>query len=426
MIDWNEDNFLERLTPQLRRKAGAAKGPCPDAEALCAVVEGVAREPERDTIIKHLAQCSACADLRNRLLDFEGGGPPQPEAVWVQTRTRLDNWLEGFLRSEAARVRSPKHDKPTTRASIGESILNFFTPRKIIWALSVALVFAVIVDGALLLEYKREHLPQVQVAVRPTAPPEPPANAVPAQNPPAQGTETPKLTPREEGLPKVGENSPARAENPNRPKAGESKAPAAPALPSASPDHNPLGMTARAVLPSRPKPAAGAGADPTSRPSNGSTADCPTCIRIFPSPLAPAQHAVGAPISPPPTLSLDPAGRLLVVLSSISPKPDGSFQFHGILLLPVAHLGPIPLDRGAQVIGVGTGSQDQISLAVTDLVIQGVRYTLKEGSGAMNAQTPGTGGGVHFERSQVLDMSPKATAVYEKVTDQTAQPEPQK
>ncbi len=44
----------------------------------------------------------------------------------------------------------------------------------------------------------------------------------------------------------------------------------------------------------------------------------------------------------------------------------------------------------------------------------------------MNAQTPGAGGGVHFDRSQVLDMWPTATAVYEKVTDQTAQPEPQK
>ena len=44
----------------------------------------------------------------------------------------------------------------------------------------------------------------------------------------------------------------------------------------------------------------------------------------------------------------------------------------------------------------------------------------------MNAQTPGAGGGVDFERSQVLDMRPTATAVYEKASDQTGQPEPQK
>jgi hypothetical protein len=116
----------------------------------------------------------------------------------------------------------------------------------------------------------------------------------------------------------------------------------------------------------------------------------------------------------------------MIVLSSISPKPDGSLQFHGILLLPVAQPGPVPLDRGAEVIGVGTRSQGQTSLAVTDLVVQGVRYTLKDGSGVMNAQTPGAGGGVDFDRSQLLDMLPTATAVYEKASDQTGQPEPQK
>jgi len=39
---------------------------------------------------------------------------------------------------------------------------------------------------------------------------------------------------------------------------------------------------------------------------------------------------------------------------------------------------------------------------------------LKEGSGAMKAQTPGTGGAVQFERSQVLEMWPLASLVYEK------------
>jgi len=49
MSDWNEHNFLERLAPQLRQKSGGAVGPCPAAETLCAVIEGQAREAERDT-----------------------------------------------------------------------------------------------------------------------------------------------------------------------------------------------------------------------------------------------------------------------------------------------------------------------------------------------------------------------------------------
>jgi hypothetical protein len=116
----------------------------------------------------------------------------------------------------------------------------------------------------------------------------------------------------------------------------------------------------------------------------------------------------------------------LIVVSSIHIEPDGSFQFRGTLLLPVAQHGSIPVDREAEVIGVGTMSQGQTSLVVTELEVQGVRYKLEEGSGVMNAQTPGGGGGVDFHRSQVLDMRPATPAVYEKVPDPVEPPGPQK
>jgi hypothetical protein len=107
----------------------------------------------------------------------------------------------------------------------------------------------------------------------------------------------------------------------------------------------------------------------------------------------------------------------LIVVSSIHIDPDGSFQFQGTLLLPVAQPGPPPLDRGTEVIGAGTMSQGQTSLAVTELHVQGVRYRLRDGTGAMNAKTPGANGRVDFHHSQVLDMRPAVIAVYEKVPD---------
>jgi serine/threonine-protein kinase len=217
-----------------------------------------------------------------------------------------------------------------------------------------------------------------------------------AAQPPEKSTEMPKMTPQEEGLPKAGNSLPSSAESPNGPEVGGPGAPAAPALTAPPADHNLPTATAQATVPSPPHPTPRGVARP-----------------------APA-------ISHPPTLWLDPAGRLLVALSSVSPKPDGSFQFHGTLLLPVAQPGPIPLDRGAEVIGVGSRSQGRTSLAVTDLVIQGVRYTLKDGRGIMSAHTPGAGGRVDFSRSQLLDMWPTATAVYEKASDQTGRPESQK
>ncbi len=245
-------------------------------------------------------------------------------------------------------------------------------------------VFVVIALGAM-------HLPRLFKAKAGGA-----EQAAPAEKPPEKSTEIPKMTPQEEGLPKAGDSLPSSAESPNGPEVGAPGAPAAPALTAAPADHNLATETAQATVPSPPNP----------------------------TPRGVARPA--AAISPPPTLWLDPAGRLLVALSSISPKPDGSFQFHGILLLPVAQPGPVPLDRGAEVIGVGSKSQGRTSLAVTELVIQGVRYTLKDGRGIMSAHTPGAGGRVDFNRSQLLDMWPTATAVYEKASGQTGRPESQK
>ncbi len=159
-------------------------------------------------------------------------------------------------------------------------------------------------------------------------------------------------------------------------------------------------------------------------PRSGATAFGAKSLPAQPS--LPQNGASAAAISHPPKLWLDPAGRLSIVLSSISRKPDGSFQLHGILLLPVAQPGPVPLDPGAEVIGVGTRIQGQTSLAVTDLVVQGVRYRLKDGSGVTNAQTPAAGGSVDFDRSRLHDMRPTATAVYEMVSDKIGQLEPQK
>jgi len=147
-----------------------------------------------------------------------------------------------------------------------------------------------------------------------------------------------------------------------------------------------------------------------------------------PEPMISAAYspAPRATSTPPPFLQLDPSAHLLVALSSARQLPNGSFQFHGTLLLPVASTGPVALVRGAEVIGAGQTRSGQTSAAVMEFDVQGTRYILKDGSGAMKAQTPGTGGAVDFERSQVLEMWPMSSLTYEKVPDTTAQPKSQK
>ena len=435
MSDWNEYNFLERLAPQLRLKIRSDDGFCPDANTLCAVIEGEAPQLERDRVMAHLSQCAGCSDLQSRLLNFEQEIGPEPETAWNQTRTRLDNWLEGFLRSEAARSHTPQKGRPTDRVSIGESLRTFFTPRKIVWALSVAAGLVLILDSVLFLHFKRGQAPQLQVATRLTVPPKPPSTVVPAQIPPGKITEKTPAPSREKGLPKAAGSLNAKPESSPKPKVSEPVEPTTPAVLSPpAVDHNQPTETAQATVPSQKYQGTRGGVRPMNPVTGGppmasASARAGSAMpagQVHPGPPAlRSSRAMRVEINPPPTLWLDPAARLLIVVSSIHIDPDGSFQFRGTLLLPVAQRGPIPIDKGAEVVGAGTMSQGQTSLAVTELDVQGVRYRLKDGTGAMNAQTPG-GSGMDFHRSQVLDMWPAAKAVYEKVSDPVEPSGPQK
>ncbi|MBZ5671784.1 MAG: hypothetical protein LAO04_18910 [Acidobacteriia bacterium] len=379
MNGWNEDNFLERLMPQLRQKRGAERGPCPDAETLCGVLEGTVRGPLRQLVTEHVKHCQECADLQNRVLNFDTGAPPESEAVWNQTRARLDNWLEGFLRSEAASSRPAKLGEPSRRVLRWQTFWSPLISWKVAWGLGLVALLVLIADGVLLMELRRGQPPQVPVAARPAVPQKQQANAEPPgkpveKSPSQRRIEKPLEGPPEHGLPQVAQHLPAQPEVPHGQRAGPSRGQVAAPLPSSPP------LNAAAA------PAAG----------------------------------------PPPALRLEPGAHLLIVLSSIERLPNGRFQFRGILLLPVAQSGSVPLNRGAEVIGAGTMSQGQTSLAVTELVVQGASYTLKGGDGAMKAQSPGAGGAVQFDRSQALEMWPASTSIYEKAPDRTEQPEPQK
>ena len=230
-----------------------------------AVIEGAASKSERNAVNEHLSECAVCAELRSRLLNFESLSPPEPEAEWNQTETRLDKWLEGFLRSEAAHGRSPEGGKSSKRGFSWESILNLFTPRKIIWASCGALALVLIVGAPLLLKYGRGLHPPAQVAVRAPLPPVTP-NPTPRGNPPAS-SEKPKETPSGAALPKAANNLPANPEAPNAPRAGELSAPVAPALTPAPANNNPPRQMAQVAPPPAPN-AALPSAQPEHSPPN--------------------------------------------------------------------------------------------------------------------------------------------------------------
>jgi hypothetical protein len=369
MTGWNEDNFLERLMPKMLEERGTERGPCPDAETLCAVLEGDAPAALTEQVTEHLRHCRDCASLQSRLLNFDAATSPEPEAVWKETRKRLDNWLEGFLRSEAAKVRAAKSTAPSRKGARWETFWSPFISWKVVWGLGVAALLVLIADGVLVMELRRAQPAEVQVAARTAVPQGQPGNV--------QRVASPPLAPL----------SSRRGES------GVGRAHAAGRLPSKQPA--PPGQNAGV--------------------QGGQVAT--------PLPSSPPLNAAAAPPPPPPpSLRLKPGVHLLMALSSVKQLSDGSLQFRGILLLPVRQTGPVSLDRGAEVIGAGTLSQGQTSLAVTELIVEGARYTLKGGNGAMKAQATGAGGALQLDRSQVLEMWPASPSVYEKSPDTTPQP----
>ena len=459
MTDWNEDNFLERLLAQARQQGGLERDPCPDAETLCAVLEGEAPALLREQVREHLKHCPNCAALESRLQNFEAGSSPEPEAVWKETRKRLDNWLEGFLRAEDAKLRAAKSAGPSPGGSRWEAFWRPLISRKVVWGMGVAALLVLIADVVLVTELRRHRPPQVQVAARAAVPQKQPANPQPPEKPvekshsqgrierpvgaPLVGALSSQEHPLvgaplvgarakpEHALPQVAERLPS---NPQPGHAQDAGAPggqvATPSVPSPQ-DHNLPSPAAQTTEPPPPNPASEVATAPQPAPGvRKARGGVPTGTLAARSSRSPSSAAPAAPTAATagqmPTLRLQPGAHLLIALSSFKPLSDGSFQFRGILLLPVVHTGPVLLDRGAEVIGVGTMSQGQTSLAVTEFVVQGARYTLKDGTGAMKAQTPGAGGGVNFERSQVLEMWPVSPSIYEKGPDTTAQPEPQK
>ena len=322
MTGWNEDNFLERLLAKAREQHGADRGPCPDAETLCSVLEGDVPAPLRQFVVEHVRHCPDCAVLESRLLNFEAGASPEPEAVWKETRKRLDNWLEGFLRSEAVNLRASRPTSAPGRSPGRDSFWSLFNSRKLIWGLGVVGLAVLIGDAILVLELRRGQpnhaqiiarsaAPKPQAAnVRPAAPPSsaavsnqarrievgraPEVSTSPSQKSIARTSETqarPQATERasmvaarggsrliqESGPQAVAETPPSNPQTALAQGAGPpASQPAAPVVPSAQ-DNQPPILSAQAVPPPRePAAIASPGSPAGPQPLRAERADCGT------------------------------------------------------------------------------------------------------------------------------------------------------
>ena len=98
MMNWNENNFLERLMPYLKPGDRGGAGACPDPETLNAFSEGTLASKNRNAVQVHLDGCHACGQLFDRLKDFGTSSVPLSEDEWRNTEKRLNNWMQTLLK----------------------------------------------------------------------------------------------------------------------------------------------------------------------------------------------------------------------------------------------------------------------------------------------------------------------------------------
>jgi hypothetical protein len=377
MNGWNEDNFLEEMMPALREKSGRRL--CPDAEALCAALDGRASGKVREAVAAHTTDCPECAQLCERLRGFTAGGFEAAE--WPETEQRLDQWMQVFLRARAAE---------RLRQAPAPARIPWWRSFRMQWVLVPAMVILV-AAGVLWLGRTPRAVPDNQMAA--AGPSAPGAPVFPEEEKPSPGRTDLSLVkpavvnPTEPvALPPLPQLAPPRPEAaaPSQTAPVEAPAPAAepqPAASSAPP--GPAGQTSLTAMQTQ-------------------TAAAP------PTPAAPAQPL-------PEAVRIDAGTRVWILLKSTNQRANGGFEFRGVVLLPVTHGGAVVLDRETEVFGFGAVNQGRTSIRIMEFVWRGARYRLRE-AGGVAAKDLGAGPAVEFNAGQVLETWLATVSTYERVS----------
>jgi hypothetical protein len=431
MNAWNEDNFLEKMMPQLRQVNRVRMGSCPDAELLTAFTENKVAAFVREAITAHLEQCRECSEICAQLVNFSDAGSPAIDPEWANAGKRLGNWMDGFLASQAA---EKKRSTSVPTQDVPKVIFSW----KSRWAVGVAVLALAVIAGV---SAKRVWMTRsnVQIAKRQASPTDVmsvpdraaqsdttgPANAEQQMKPTAA---SPAGSAPELGVgAKESGNSPvASSETPDRiRKTGEpenqsrsSTRVPRPAEPVRDGNNEATNREVHTYgLPDlSPNDKIGAGTKPTVSPP---ASVMHAAASPHPQDLARGPEDSSPATIPPPIdrFRLEAGTRLWIRLNSPSPHEDGNFTFEGSLFRRVAQAGSTPLEQGTQLTGSGTIRNSKITVLVSRFVIQGVPYVLQGARGLSKQKTPGTGAAVEFDNGQVIEMWFSSLSVYGKAAE---------
>jgi hypothetical protein len=340
-----------------------------------------------------MTRCPVCAGLRTRLAAFESGAPGS-QADWESTGKRLDTWLADFLGSQTA-PSGTVVAIPRPRARWKDTRWRLGWVAGLAAAASVAAAVIIVRQGSV--EVRQASI-QAHVAV----PPAPPANPVPIETPAPTAADEGRTLAAAKPVQKHATPLPVAAAAPV-----EDQPAAKPEEPQVAQETADEAETP-AAPPVSANPTGGGGA---SR-AMGRNSAMSRANLVQPAPPAPVPAA-------PPTMRLEAGAEVWIRILSLQRQSDGTFTFHGSLLLPIEHAQVAVLRKGTDVYGWGRLSHGQTSLLIQEFAVQRVPYRLIDrgghARGVISPGMPGSGKTVEFSSGQVLELFLASESNYEKV-----------
>jgi hypothetical protein len=418
MREWQEDNFLERLTHSSPIRVGL--GMCPEAEAFHAPPQGKGSNAATGQLGLHMMSCPRCSDLHRRLDLFDQHAELEIDSEVVEAEKRLDSWLRGLLSS---RVLGPQTASVLTVAKLRTAPLSFRPKRSLFSRIQWGLAAAVILVIAFGLGYIRRSVialppsPLVtqatageQLSVSSNSPTLPDSTPIEKSSPKSIKPKVPRgpAPPNSNSAVKVATLTPS-SESRELPDqqivTGAQTEPLATDQTSAVAEHsqssaltfrpNPILPPAQVSLPTGTQPSAH---------GEGSAKDCQDCQKVSkPNVLAVT----------PSLVRVEAGTRIWIVLESATAQSDRRIPFEGRLLLPVSASDSVILEKGTRVMGVSSNVQGQLSVQIGELVLHGNRYKLRESPGLSAIYRTGTGRAVQFAGGKTVEMWLDSATVFE-------------
>jgi hypothetical protein len=444
MKPWTEDNYLERLMPQLRQAKRVNMESCPDSDLLAAYTEDQLTPFVRGAVTAHLARCAECSDICARLESFSRATVPGEDREWLNVEKRLNNWAEALPSSRTAQVDSASDAKSTQVLAWKDAPRAAFSFWRFGWAVGAVAALGLIIAGLFTtnvltrnkgpLAWFHKTPSPVQVAQQTQSAPSSSLPAPASAQSPAPSTAIPDSVSTttkpatEPDNPVIARNaahsqpvplshsrtasrsaaSPAAESNEI---ASTSAAPPAPNTADAKTDESTLASNGSPAAPSQ---SSSVGAAPqTARPAGQSTSASTESALI--RPVGEKISAPPPPVNLPSALQLAAGSRLFFRVNSIHRQADGSFTFSGSLLEPAALVASGKLlDKGTELNGSAAEKDGKLTAFVRNFVLQGVSYTVSGASSPGNESAPGAGKAVQFENGAVLEMWLSLASNYQK------------